>query len=52
MVDEQIKQFQGGRVGPMEILQDEEERLMHCQFQKESEDGAEGLLFLLLGRHR
>src|SRR5215510_6860317 len=50
LLDHQVQQFEGRRIGPVQVFQDEQYRLMFSKFQKDSDNGFEGHLALTLGR--
>src|SRR5215831_15439 len=50
LINQQIQPFEGRRIGPMQVFQNKEYRLMFSEFQEDDDDGFQGHLALTLGR--
>jgi hypothetical protein len=51
LVDQQAEQLQCGRIDPVQVFHDKEHRLLGGDVQQDRQDGVQGLLLLLFGRH-
>src|SRR5262245_10128556 len=52
LLDQQIQEFQGRGVCPVQVFQDKEDRLRFSQLQENGDDGFQGLLALPLRGER
>ena len=52
LIDQEAEQFQRGRIDPVQIFHHKEHRLLRGDAQDDRQEGVQGLLLLLLGRHR
>ena len=48
LLNHQVQQFEGRRIGPVQIFQDEQERLSLSSLQEDCDNGFQGLLPLTL----
>ena len=48
LIDQQIQQFEGRGVCPVQVFQDKEDRLMFSKFQEDRDDGFQCFLALSL----
>ena len=51
MIDQETEKFQRGRIDPVQVFHGKEHRLLRGDAHEDREQGLEGLLLLLLGRH-
>jgi hypothetical protein len=52
LIDQESEEFQRGRIDPVQVFHDKEHRLLGGNAQHDCQEGMQGLLLLLLGRHR
>ena len=48
LLDHEVQQFQGRGVGPVQVFEDEEHRLLLGMFQEDGDNGFQGFLALSL----
>jgi hypothetical protein len=48
LIHEEIEQFQGGRIDPVQVFHNKEHRLLRGDAQQDRQQGVQGLLLLLL----
>ena len=51
LIDQEGEQLQGGRIDPVQVFHHKEHRLLGGNAQQDRQQGVQGLLLLLLGRH-
>jgi hypothetical protein len=51
LIDQEAEQLQRGRIDPVQIFHDQEHGLLGRNAQLDRQEGVQGLLLLLLGRH-
>src|SRR5215471_14416539 len=50
LLDHQVQEFEGRRIGPVQVFQDEQYRLLFGKFEEDGDDGFECFLSLALWR--
>jgi hypothetical protein len=51
LIDQETEEFQRRRIDPVQVFHDKEQGLLRGDVQQDRQQGLEGLLLLLLGRH-